>query len=619
MSTSQSPAGASEQKGDSSGGLTLPPLDKEPSLENSPDPEVEALFDESVASSDVDDGTEENGKRKRSRQTANLDSPHVLENGRLVPQDTTNTAGADGVKRQRQSKSPTGRSHAYEAIVISDDVSSMSSDPEAEVPKRNHRRSGGGKAGASGGKDKEVGGGTQASTPPDSSGVVNNSRNSNTATKDSNVKGDKGAHKDNSGKGGNGATKDNTGNDGNGKGNPPEDPNAPPAGPKPDPSRMYTDYEIRMVDGWTLNDGTFDPQPMTKRRKIDVPFPQLVNHTFRAMSGLSTLQIAHDTTTGTPALDVATEHLWKCLHGDVRRKVWVAPPNGPALWSGDEDAAKAMYAKNEQDVYKNKTTGEYIFYSQIKSCPWVVWPLWVEDDFGKDFVTVLLYSQPRDSAAAAKDPPVYDQLVRYTVIDPRRAGTATQIPGAPANDPAKYDFPHARTARLDVALRRFLTHAGYDLSLVPVRSRNDGSRVSPLTVTHCSPMPTGEVSSGERCFATVKELLERITQWHLRDGEHPEGVFAHLRPWINPYQFRIEMTGICAWMLMATLDYEARIAVEVIPPTDIEIMSDGTRKLIAPYDLAGPFEFPPFAPKDWLLPAASAAGGGGGGGSGGKA
>ena len=149
---------------------------------------------------------------------------------------------------------------------------------------------------------------------------------------------------------------------------------------------MYADYEIRMVDGWTLNDGTFEPQPMVKRRKIDTPFPQLVNHTYRAMSGLSRLQLAHNMTTGTEALDVANEHLWKSLHGDVKRNVWVGTPNGPDLWSGDEDAAKKAYAKIGQDEYKNKATGEYLFYSQIKSCPWVIWPLWVEDEFGKDFV-----------------------------------------------------------------------------------------------------------------------------------------------------------------------------------------------------------------------------------------
>ena len=210
---------------------------------------------------------------------------------------------------------------------------------------------------------------------------------------------------------------------------------------------------------------------------------------------------------------------------------------------------------------------------------------------------------------------MYDQLVRYTVIDPRRAGTATKIAGAAKDDPLKYDFPHERTARLDAALRRFLTHAGYDLSHVPLRQKANGTPMGPMTVTHCSPMPNNECSSGERCFATVKELLERITQWHLQEHQRPEEVFRPLRPWINPYQYRVEMAGICAWVLMATLDFEARIAVEIIPPSDIEVMSDGKRRLIEPYDLAGPFEYPPLAPRDWLLaatPAPPMTSGGGG-------
>ena len=74
-----------------------------------------------------------------------------------------------------------------------------------------------------------------------------------------------------------------------------------------------------------------------------------------------------------------------------------------------------------------------------------------------------------------------------------------------------------------------------------------------------------------------------------------------MRPWINPYQFRIEMTGISAWVTMAALDYKARIAVEVIEDFDFDTVADDIRKKTTPYDLAGPFEQPPMAPAGWLL------------------
>ncbi|RYP45681.1 hypothetical protein DL768_008025 [Monosporascus sp. mg162] len=428
----------------------------------------------------------------------------------------------------------------------------------------------------------------------------------------------------------------------------------PYPGWRPDPRLLYEDYQIRMGEGWTMSDQTYAQQPLKKRRKIDVPYPQFINHTFRSMNALSTLQIAHDAPISLSALDVTCEHLWKALHSDVRAQICVPPPNGPSLWSGDQVDINRMYEKMELPEYRNKESNEYLFYTQMKSRPWVIWPLWVEDDFGKDYVTVLLYSQPSDQS---KKPAMFDQLVQYTIIDSRRASQATKRPNAPADEPAKYGFPKARTGRLDAALKNFLSHAGYDLSHVPERktpvnappgpapaaqaptdtsgnvaggmedtlmgeasdsgdddastagndagiNSNSTAVTSSMTATHCSPMPPGECTSAERCFATVKEILERIVQWHLRNPDdktrHRE-VFRHMRPWINPYQFRIEMAGIGAWVIMATLDYKARIAVEVIEDFDFDTVADGIRKKTKLYDLAGPFEQPPMAPADWLL------------------
>ncbi|RYO93755.1 hypothetical protein DL766_002994 [Monosporascus sp. MC13-8B] len=224
-----------------------------------------------------------------------------------------------------------------------------------------------------------------------------------------------------------------------------------------------TPAQIRMGEGWTMSDQTYEQQPLKKRRKTDVPYPQLINHTFRSMNGLSTLQIAHNAPISLSALDVVCEHLWKALHSDVRAQICVPPPNGPSLWSGDQVDVNRMYEKMELPGYRNKESKEYLFYRQIKSHPWVIWPLWVEDDFGKDYATVLLYSQESDQS---KKPAVFDRPVQYTIIDPRRASKATKKPDAPADEPAKYGFPKARTDRLDKALKNFLNHAGYDLSCV---------------------------------------------------------------------------------------------------------------------------------------------------------
>ncbi|RYP09334.1 hypothetical protein DL764_001381 [Monosporascus ibericus] len=63
----------------------------------------------------------------------------------------------------------------------------------------------------------------------------------------------------------------------------------PYPGWRPDPKLLYEDYQIRMGEGWTMSDQTYEQQPLKKRRKIDIPYSQLINHTFRSMNGLSTL------------------------------------------------------------------------------------------------------------------------------------------------------------------------------------------------------------------------------------------------------------------------------------------------------------------------------------------
>jgi hypothetical protein len=80
--------------------------------------------------------------------------------------------------------------------------------------------------------------------------------------------------------------------------------------------------------------------------------------------------------------------------------------------------------------------------------------------------------------------------------------------------------------------------------------------------------------------------------------------FTSMRQWVNPFQQRVEMTGINAWVLMSTFDYNARIGVEAIQPNTLtEVAVDGKKKYLYPFDLAGPFREPPIAPYDYLLPA----------------
>ncbi|KAI1499000.1 hypothetical protein F5X99DRAFT_391367 [Biscogniauxia marginata] len=338
------------------------------------------------------------------------------------------------------------------------------------------------------------------------------------------------------------------------------------------------DYQLRMGPGWTVNDGLFHHVPQNKRRKRDVPYPRYVNHSYRSMYGLSTLQIAADAPISLCAMDTACDHIWKCLPQEVRRRLIIPPPNGPALWGTDEAARNEMYEKMGLAVYLDSIGQRYRFYEDLKRKQWVVWPIWVEDQWGMDYVTVCWYAEANPAT-----PNVYDRLVGFTIIDPRRNPAA----GLDGRHPVLDD----RIQRIQSVLLGFLHRGGYDV--------NKTRRWDTL----CSPMPLGEATSGERCFATVKQLCNNICDWFYEGMVNHTTGFTNLSQWVHPYQQRVEMTGINAWVLMATFDYNARVSVEsILPNNRTMVTANGPKRMVVPYDLAAQFDDPPISSYDYLLP-----------------
>jgi hypothetical protein len=249
-------------------------------------------------------------------------------------------------------------------------------------------------------------------------------------------------------------------------------------------------YGIRMDHGWTASDGTYEPVPLDKRHKRHVPYPSFINHSWRSMSGLSGLQLAHDAPISLCAMDTVCEHVWKCLPAEVRQYLHMPPPNGPAWWSEDLGPYNDMIKKMEQPIYHvvvdEDGTTEYRFFADIKKRPWIVWPIWVEDQWGSDWLTLIWHSKPSDEAKASN---VFGELVSYDIIDFRRDPTV---------GPDGKHHPLAdRRERILERLEDLWTRAGMNFEdAVDLR-------------TGVCPMGLNEATSGERCFAAVKNLLNQ--------------------------------------------------------------------------------------------------------------
>ncbi|KAI0411090.1 hypothetical protein F5X98DRAFT_64407 [Xylaria grammica] len=348
--------------------------------------------------------------------------------------------------------------------------------------------------------------------------------------------------------------------------------------------RKRTDFKVKMVNGWTFNDGTFDPVPENKKTRSDVPYPSYVHHAFRAREGLSSLQLSRNSPISQCALDIAVHHLWKCMPGDARRHLYLSSPNGPALWGPDETALQEIYTKMDNPAYHIPTEPDsedkqYQLYVEIKKRPWVIWPLWVEDEWGSDWITVIWYSE-----STSEKPDRFDQVVFYSIIDPRRTSTADS---------------NGRHGAIPGRLNRIADR----LSAIWKKACMTENNIK-FKFVYSSPMPSDEATSGERAFAAIKFLINQVIDWCASGKQFSLHTTITDQPrWVNPYQQRVEMAGINAWILMASSDFNARVTVEaMLPNTLTEVAVDGEKKFVRPYDLAGPFVEPAIAAPDYLLP-----------------
>ncbi|KAI1393069.1 uncharacterized protein F4822DRAFT_149671 [Hypoxylon trugodes] len=349
------------------------------------------------------------------------------------------------------------------------------------------------------------------------------------------------------------------------------------------------DYQIRLTDGWTVNDGTFIQVPLNRRREKDVPHPVNADLVERCTYGLSSLQVCRDAPITPAALDVACQHIRYCLPSNIQKSVRVVPPCGPDLWSQNTERAEAVYKMMQETDELDASGTQYWLYPELKKTPWTIWPLWVEDNHGKDFVLAVVYSI-QDQALRGKEGPSvpFDQVIAINVYDPRRDTW---------NDHGKYRTIGARQSWYRSAVLQFLGKGGYYI------------KEARWMHGEMSPMQLGESTSGERCFAAVKEILNKImvlgnAYLDDRNRRTRAGIEWSLSRWVNPYQNRIEMAGICAWNLMAMFDYNARITVECVPPrAKQEVVVDGRRRLVKPEDLAGPPQHPILAELDYQISA----------------
>lgn len=379
-------------------------------------------------------------------------------------------------------------------------------------------------------------------------------------------------------------------------------------------------YYAEMVDGWVFSDNTFGHQPLDQRTPAHTPCPSNPRNVYqleRALQGLSSLQLAHDAPVTPSAMDTVLEVLWQSQPYAVRAACRVLPPNGPDLWGLDVNKANLVLGElalgPENDGRNVEFFTKLAFYDMDEERDarpdkrskgkgragldldddeplryHVVWPILVEDEYGHDWVTLIWTQTMRRDTDRLKQETRYAQIQEFYIVDPRLDGRIYAS-----------NFEQSRDRRDRILMRFESLLANLDATCVVTFApgclveNENGTRLD--SYWYAPDMPSHEHTSGERCYAVVKQWMWRLTHAifpHADDKAATQARSAVLRH-VNPYFERMAMLGICAWVAMGSLSFWARVSIESLPEDHrIPLLVNGKPFSLIADELQGPAEEP---------------------------
>ncbi|KAK7999383.1 hypothetical protein PG990_011983 [Apiospora arundinis] len=358
----------------------------------------------------------------------------------------------------------------------------------------------------------------------------------------------------------------------------------------------------------------------------------------QASNGLANLQLAHNIPVNHSAMEVVVNALWDHLPAAVQSTIFMSPPNGPDLWGSDDEAADAALREIEDVVQKRKASKDLAHWLQsISHLPSVIWPLWVEDEFGSHWVVLYWTSEAEDlkckdgggSGGSGGDEqkekegegekPWVNRIVDIRLFDPaldygwntsngqrnweRRARITRRFARMLRSFRSVYAAPGVGALRWSPRRTKPAAPAQTITLTTPHRNNNDGLGLISGFYANFD-LPPRETATGECCYVVVKHILAAVlgevlavdvplvhnkTQW-LTDDPYVVGHARHLGQLahVHPYLARMEMAGICAWRCMDAQDFQTRIALQPVPDQKIPVTVNGKQYFLDPRELAPP-------------------------------
>ncbi|KAI0545316.1 hypothetical protein F4679DRAFT_588622 [Xylaria curta] len=305
-----------------------------------------------------------------------------------------------------------------------------------------------------------------------------------------------------------------------------------------------------------LVNGMIEPKPLNKTQleKSDaIPVPSRAENDLYA---LNALQLQRDRPLEQLTVQIPIEHLRDNLPPGARENVGMPPCGTPYMFNCPEEAVNRRiykYYRRWKEFWNNFRFSEYVF-----------WLVEAEDGY---FVTSIFHMRKRpvdnpnfdtDFDPNADIPqvqsPLFNTVDRWSVVDAQRG-----------------DLARIRVNRVKDRIERIFAAEGITIDPLAYQDEQDGVDERRSVPWVPPPSDGDNWSSGIRSFALVRQLIQRILDFHCEEVGYQESFFDNPTcGWLDVDQVRHEMMGICAVNALEDMDWNARLAIECIEDIHIE-------------------------------------------------
>ncbi|KAH9889588.1 hypothetical protein F4778DRAFT_381318 [Xylariomycetidae sp. FL2044] len=240
------------------------------------------------------------------------------------------------------------------------------------------------------------------------------------------------------------------------------------------------------------------------------------------------------------------------LPKEVRERIFLGQnPGEPEVFGSDDE----HFAQVSVDFYQDNDS----FWEDLTGAEYCLWPIEAEDS---KWVTAIMHL----TEGTIDDPDFEEDPEDPGRVPPRvAAGYNNVVEHWSVVDPERSPEARARVARVRDRIERIFDLRGIYFRADSYRqSGSDDDDPDERLPLPWVPPQTDGWSSGLRCFVLIRQMFQRITDFFCKDVGYDETFWDATSGWLDADQARHEMMGICAIACMDDMNWQARIAVEMI-------------------------------------------------------